>query len=464
MEDQKQVITRFAPSPTGYLHIGGVRTALFNWLYAKNNNGKFLLRIEDTDRERSSQDSIKVILDGLNWLNLDYDEEPIYQHQNINRHIEIANLLLKNGKAYKCWATEEELSLMREEAKKNGLPIKYNGMWRNKESGISEKNKPFVLRFKAPLKGETIVHDKVQGNVSFLNENFDDFVILRSDSTPTYMLSVVVDDHDMNVSHIIRGDDHLTNAAKQKQIYESLNWKVPVFSHISLIHGSDGAKLSKRHGALGIDSYKKEGYLPEAMKNYLLRLGWSHGDKEIFSQEEMIKLFSLKNIGKSSSRLDIEKLKNINNHYIKNTYEKDLLVIIKKSEKTLSKVQEKSILKILPEIKKSSKTIVDIIASLSFIIKERPIKLNEDSKKILTLEAKKNIEKIKKMLQTLDTWDTSNIEQLLKDFSISEELKFKDIALPLRAILTGTLSSPSIYNILDCLGKDEVIKRINDIL
>jgi len=278
------------------------------------------------------------------------------------------------------------------------------------------------------------------------------------------MLSVVVDDHDMNVSHIIRGDDHLTNAAKQKQIYESLNWKVPVFSHISLIHGSDGAKLSKRHGALGIDSYKKEGYLPEAMKNYLLRLGWSHGDKEIFSQEEMIKLFSLKNIGKSSSRLDIEKLKNINNHYIKNTYEKDLLVIIKKSEKTLSKVQEKSILKILPEIKKSSKTIVDIIASLSFIIKERPIKLNEDSKKILTLEAKKNIEKIKKMLQTLDTWDTSNIEQLLKDFSISEELKFKDIALPLRAILTGTLSSPSIYNILDCLGKDEVIKRINDIL
>ena len=365
MEDQKQVITRFAPSPTGYLHIGGVRTALFNWLYAKNNNGKFLLRIEDTDRERSSQDSIKVILDGLNWLNLDYDEEPIYQHQNINRHIEIANLLLKNGKAYKCWATEEELSLMREEAKKNGLPVKYNGKWRNKESGESEKNKPFVLRFKAPLKGETIVHDKVQGNVSFLNKNFDDFVILRSDSTPTYMLSVVVDDHDMNVSHIIRGDDHLTNAAKQKQIYESLNWKVPVFSHISLIHGSDGAKLSKRHGALGIDSYKKEGYLPEAMKNYLLRLGWSHGDKEIFSQEEMIKLFSLKNIGKSSSRLDIEKLKNINNHYIKNTNEKDLLVIIKKSEKTLSKVQEKSILKILPEIKKSSKTIVDIIASLS---------------------------------------------------------------------------------------------------
>jgi len=278
------------------------------------------------------------------------------------------------------------------------------------------------------------------------------------------MLSVVVDDHDMGVSHIIRGDDHLTNAAKQKQIYEALNWKVPVFSHIPLIHGSDGTKLSKRHGALGIGHYEKDGYLPDAMKNYLLRLGWSHGDKEIFSEEEMIKLFSLKNIGKSSSRLDIEKLKNINNHFIKNTQEKDLLEIIKKTEKSLSKSQERSILKILPEIKKSSKTIIDMIESLSFIITEGPIKLNEDSKEILTVETKENIEKIKKILQTLDTWDTSNIEQLLKDFSISEGLKFKDIALPLRAILTGTLSSPSIYNILDCLGKDEVINRINDIL
>ena len=464
MEDQKQVVTRFAPSPTGYLHIGGVRTALFNWLYAKNNNGKFLLRIEDTDRERSSLDSIQVILDGLDWLNLGYNEEPIYQNQNIDRHIEIANLLLENGKAYKCWATEDELNIMREEAKKNELPIKYNRLWRDKESGEDEKNKPFVLRFKAPLKGETIIHDKVQGNVSFLNENFDDFIILRSDSTPTYMLSVVVDDHDMGVSHIIRGDDHLTNAAKQKQIYEALNWKVPVFSHIPLIHGSDGTKLSKRHGALGIGHYEKDGYLPDAMKNYLLRLGWSHGDKEIFSEEEMIKLFSLKNIGKSSSRLDIEELKNINNHFIKNTQEKDLLEIIKKTEKSLSKSQERSILKILPEIKKSSKTIIDMIESLSFIITEGPIKLNEDSKEILTVETKENIEKIKKILQTLDTWDTSNIEQLLKDFSISEGLKFKDIALPLRAILTGTLSSPSIYNILDCLGKDEVINRINDIL
>lgn len=464
MEDKKQVVTRFAPSPTGYLHIGGVRTALFNWLYAKNNNGKFLLRIEDTDRERSTKSSIQIILNGLRWLDLNYDEEVIYQHKNIERHIEIANLLLKEGKAYKCWATENELNAMREEAKKRNLPIKYNGMWRNKKEGKEEEGKPFVIRFRSPEEGETIIYDKVQGKVSFKNEIFDDFILLRSDGTPTYMLSVVVDDHDMGITHIIRGDDHLTNAAKQKNIYESLDWKEPVFSHIPLIHGSDGSKLSKRHGALGIDEYEKDGFLPDAMKNYLLRLGWSHGDKEIFSQKDMIKLFSIKNIRKSSSKLDLEKLKNINNYYIKNSSEKDLLKIIKKSQENLHKDQEKSIIKILPEIKKSAKTSLDIINSINFITAEKPIKLDKDSKEILTNQTKIYIEKIKKNFQTLDSWDSSNIEQLLKDFAISEELKFKDIALPLRAILTGTLSSPSIYIILDCLGKDEVISRINDIL
>ena len=464
MEDKKQVVTRFAPSPTGYLHIGGVRTALFNWLYAKNNNGKFLLRIEDTDRERSTKSSIQIILNGLRWLDLNYDEEVIYQHKNIERHIEIANLLLKEGKAYKCWATENELNAMREEAKKRNLPIKYNGMWRNKKEGKEEEGKPFVIRFRSPEEGETIIYDKVQGKVSFKNEIFDDFILLRSDGTPTYMLSVVVDDHDMGITHIIRGDDHLTNAAKQKNIYESLDWKEPVFSHIPLIHGSDGSKLSKRHGALGIDEYEKDGFLPDAMKNYLLRLGWSHGDKEIFSQKDMIKLFSIKNIGKSSSKLDLEKLKNINNYYIKNSSEKDLLKIIKKSQENLHEDQEKSIIKILPEIKKSAKTSLDIINSINFITAEKPIKLDKDSKEILTNQTKIYIEKIKKNFQTLDSWDSSNIEQLLKDFAISEELKFKDIALPLRVILTGTLSSPSIYIILDCLGKDEVISRINDIL
>lgn len=462
MKDQNKIVTRFAPSPTGYLHIGGVRTALFNWLFAKSNNGKFLLRIEDTDRKRSTQESARLILDGLDWLGLDYDEEPVYQHKNIARHSEIANHLLKEGKAYKCWATESDLDIMRQEANKLGLPIKYNGMWREKNPE-EEKTEPFVIRFKTPLEGKTVIYDKVQGEITFSNDNFDDLILLRSDGTPTYMLSVVVDDHDMGVTHIIRGDDHLTNAAKQKQIYEALNWKVPTFSHIPLIHGSDGAKLSKRHGALGIDHYQKNGFLPEAMINYLLRLGWSHGDKEIFSQEDMIRLFNIKNIGKSSSRLDIEKLQSVNNHYIKNSSDKDLLKIIKKFQSSIDKKTEDSILKILPDLKKSAKRTDDLLSGISFIFLSKPIQLSEDLKKIITPEAKAILNKIKKNLLALESWDSNNIEQLLKDFSISEELKFKDIAQPLRVALTGSLSSPSIYNILDCLGADEVINRLNDI-
>jgi len=396
LEDQNKIVTRFAPSPTGYLHIGGVRTALFNWLFAKSNNGKFLLRIEDTDRKRSTHESTKVILDSLNWLGLDYDEEPVYQHKNISRHTEIANNLLKEGKAYKCWATESDLDVMRQEAKNLGLPIKYNGMWRERNPDEA-KSEPFVIRFKAPLEGETIVYDKVQGKINFSNNNFDDLVLLRSDGSPTYMLSVVVDDHDMGVTHVIRGDDHLTNAAKQKQIYEALNWKVPAFSHIPLIHGSDGTKLSKRHGAPGIDHYQKSGFLPEAMINYLLRLGWSHGDKEIFSQKDMIKLFNIKNIGKSSSRLDIEKLKSINNHYIKNSSDEDLLGIIKKSQSGINKKTEDSILKILPELKKSAKLTDELLSGINFIFLSKPIKLSDELKKIITPEAKDILNKIKKI-------------------------------------------------------------------
>ena len=317
MNNKTQVVTRFAPSPTGYLHIGGVRTALFNWLYAKKNNGKFLLRIEDTDRKRSSKEAINIILEGLEWLGLNFDDTPIYQNNNIKRHREIVQKLLNYGNAYKCWASEEELTLMKNKAKKDGSNIGYNGLWRDKEPTENEEGKPYTVRFKSEQSGETIVNDNVQGNVIFQNNNIEDFIILRSDGSPTYMLSAVVDDHDMMITDIIRGDDHLNNTAKQIQIYKALNWKVPKFSHIPLIHGDDGSKLSKRHGALGIDYYEKKGFLSEAIKNYLLRLGWSHGDKEIFSETEMIELFNLKNIRKSSSRLDIEKLKNLNNHYIK---------------------------------------------------------------------------------------------------------------------------------------------------
>ena len=463
MNNKAQVVTRFAPSPTGYLHIGGVRTALFNWLYAKKNNGKFLLRIEDTDQKRSSLDSINIILEGLKWLGLDFDDIPIYQKNNINRHKEIAEKLLNDGNAYKCWASEEELLKMKKIAEKNKSNIGYNRLWRDKEPTANEHGKPYTIRFKSKKNGETIVNDKVQGNVLFQNNGIEDFIILRSDGSPTYMLSAVVDDHDMMVTDIIRGDDHLNNAAKQIQIYKALDWKIPKFSHIPLIHGDDGKKLSKRHGAVGIDYYEKKGFLPEAIKNYLLRLGWSHGDKEIFSEEEMIKLFNIENIRKSSSRLDIEKLKNVNNFYIKNKNNNELFDLIKLRNIDCDK-HKTSIFKILSEIKTKIKTIDELIESLAFIFQKRPIELNEKATEILTIDAKKILSEIKKNIETLDTWDINNIEQLLKDFSSSKGIKFKDIGLPLRAVLTGTLSSPSIYNVLDCLGKDEVLNRIDDVL
>ena len=463
MNNKTQVVTRFAPSPTGYLHIGGVRTALFNWLYAKKNKGKFLLRIEDTDQKRSSLDAINIILEGLEWLGINFDDVPIYQNSNINRHKEIANKLLNEGNAYRCWASKEELLEMKKIAEKNNSNIGYNGLWREKESTKNELGKPYTIRFKSKKNGETIVNDKVQGDVLFQNKSIEDFIILRSDGSPTYMLSSVVDDHDMMITDIIRGDDHLNNTAKQIQIYKALDWKIPNFSHIPLIHGDDGSKLSKRHGALGIDYYKKKGFLPEAIKNYLLRLGWSHGDKEIFSEEEMIRLFNLKNIRKSSSRLDIEKLKSVNSFYIKNKNNRELFNLIKLKNIHCDK-HKKSILKILPEVKNKIKTIDELIESLEFIFLIRPIALNEKAAEILTIDTKKILSQIKKKLETLDTWDINNIEQLLKDFSSSKGIKFKDLGLPLRAVLTGTLSSPSIYNVLDCLGKDEVLNRIDDVL
>ena len=431
--------------------------------FTQKNNGKFLLRIEDTDRKRSSKEAINIILEGLEWLGLNFDDTPIYQNNNIKRHREIVQKLLNYGNAYKCWASEEELTLMKNKAKKDGSNIGYNGLWRDKEPTENEEGKPYTVRFKSEQSGETIVNDNVQGNVIFQNNNIEDFIILRSDGSPTYMLSAVVDDHDMMITDIIRGDDHLNNTAKQIQIYKALNWKVPKFSHIPLIHGDDGSKLSKRHGALGIDYYEKKGFLSEAIKNYLLRLGWSHGDKEIFSETEMIELFNLKNIRKSSSRLDIEKLKNLNNHYIKNKSDDELFRIIKLKNKNFEKYQT-PILKILSEIKIKTKTIDEIIEALEFISQERPIKLNTKAIEVLTIDAKNNLSEIKKNIENLDSWDVNNIEQMLKGFSSSKGIKFKDIGLPLRAVLTGTLSSPSIYNVLDCLGKDEVLNRIDDAL
>ncbi|MCA0419324.1 MAG: glutamate--tRNA ligase, partial [Proteobacteria bacterium] len=323
------VVTRFAPSPTGFLHIGGARTALFNWLYARRQGGKMLLRIEDTDRERSTDAAIAAILDGLEWLGLDWDGQTVYQFQRAARHREVAEQMLAAGKAYHCYATQAELEEMREKARAEGKPLRYDGRWRDRDPATAPEGAKPVIRLKAPQTGETVVNDEVQGRVVWQNENLDDLVLLRSDGTPTYMLAVVVDDHDMGVTHIIRGDDHLTNAARQTQIYDALGWDVPSMSHIPLIHGADGAKLSKRHGALGIDAYRSMGYLPAALRNYLVRLGWSHGDQEVFSTQEMIDAFKLSSIGRSPARFDYAKLENLNGLYMRQSDDGDLLAALK---------------------------------------------------------------------------------------------------------------------------------------
>ena len=431
------IITRFAPSPTGFLHIGGVRTALFNWLYAKNNSGKFLLRIEDTDRERSSNEAIDRIIDGLKWLGLENDGEIVYQHKNEKRHIEVAHMLLESGFAYRDWELEDD-------------------------SGNLEK--AHAIRFKIPDDGETIINDKVQGDVTFQNKEIEDFVLLRSDGTPTYMLSVVVDDYDMNISDIIRGDDHLINAAKQKLLYDSLKWDSPTFSHIPLIHGQDGSKLSKRHGSLGIEHYIEEGYLPEAIINYLLRLGWSHGDQEIFSLEEMINYFSIEKIRKSPSKFDIEKLNDINSIYLKNLSLETLITRIDSSYVNLDKDKVKSISIIMPEILKRCKNIKDIKKNISFITNERPIEIDEDVTNLINNESKSYLEKLSKILKKLDKWDANEIEKTIKKFLKDEELNFKDIGLPLRVVLLGYLSPIGINTIIESLGKDEVLGRIEDII
>src|SRR5712672_1996451 len=324
------VVTRFAPSPTGFLHIGGARTALFNWLYARSRGGKMLLRIEDTDRERSTKAAIDAILDGLTWLGIDWDGEAIYQYSRATRHREVVEELLTAGRAYRCYASQAELAEMREKARAEGRSKLYDGRWRDRDPSEARPDVKPVIRLKAPLIGETVIDDQVQGRVTWQNENLDDLVLLRSDGNPTYMLAVVVDDHDMGVTHIIRGDDHLTNAARQTQIYQALGWDVPVMAHIPLIHGPDGAKLSKRHGALGVDAYRALGYLPATMRNYLIRLGWAHGDQEIFSTEEMIKAFDLPAIGRAPARLDLAKLDNLNGHYIRQMGEEALVAEIEK--------------------------------------------------------------------------------------------------------------------------------------
>src|ERR1700742_2639503 len=414
------VFPRFAPSPTGFLHIGGARTALFNWLYARGHGGKMLLRIEDTDRERSTNEAISAILDGLKWLELDWDGDVIYQFSRAARHREVAEQLLAAGKAYRCYASPEELAAMREKARAEGRPRLYAGMWRDRDGAGAPTNIKPTIRLRAPLSGETVIEDQVQGRVVWQNENLDDLVLLRGDGTPTYMLAVVVDDHDMAVSHIIRGDDHLINGARQKQIYEALGWDVPNMSHIPLIHGPDGSKLSKRHGALGVEAYRAMGYLPAALRNYLVRLGWSHGDQEIFSTQEMIDAFDLSGIGRSAARFDFAKLENLNGHYIRQA---DDATLVRMFEDVLDYVPEGAALKAklndatraqllqaMPSLKERAKTLLELIAGSYFIFADRPLEIDPKAAALLTPEARVLVGRLKAALETVSPWSAESTE------------------------------------------------------
>src|SRR5580700_3460358 len=466
------VITRFAPSPTGFLHIGGARTALFNWLYAKRFGGTFLLRIEDTDRERSTQAAVDAILDGLKWLGLDWDGEAISQFQRAERHREVAEQLLGSGGAYRCYASVGELEQMREKARLEGKPMRYDGRWRDRDPAEAPAGVKPVIRLRASQEGETIIDDKVQGKVVFANKDLDDLVLLRSDGNPTYMLAVVVDDHDMGVTHIIRGDDHLTNAARQTQIYQALGWNVPIMAHIPLIHGPDGAKLSKRHGALGVDAYRALGYLPVALRNYLARLGWSHGDQEIFSTEEMIAAFDLPQIGRSPARFDFAKLESLNGHYIRQSADADLLAAIDQLlphiagggelAAKLTPELRRQWLAAMPSLKERAKTLLDLIDGAKFLLADRPLPLDDKAAALLTPDAKTLLADIGAELAVVQPWTPETTEQAVRTFAERKGAKLGAIAQPLRAALTGRTTSPGIFEVLAVLGKAESLARIAD--
>jgi glutamyl-tRNA synthetase len=467
-----EIVTRFAPSPTGFLHIGGGRTALFNWLYAKRHGGKMLLRIEDTDRERSTAAAINAIIDGLTWLGLNWDGEIIFQFSRAARHRQVAEQLLGSGHAYRCYCSQDELTAMREKARAEGRTRLYEGHCRDRDPKDVPAGVNPVIRLKAPLTGETVVDDQVQGRVVWQNDNLDDFVLLRSDSTPTYMLAVVVDDHDMAVTHIIRGDDHLNNAARQTQIYHALGWKVPVMAHIPLIHGPDGSKLSKRHGALGVDAYRAMGYLPAAMRNYLVRLGWSHGDQEIFSAEEMIAAFDLPQIGRSPARFDFTKLESLNGHYIRASDDADLIAAMEQllphiaggQELTskMTSVLRAKLLAAMPGLKERAKTLVELFEASRFLWTSRPIDIADQAKTLLTGEAKTLIAALLPELEAVPDWNAATVEAIVRPYAERAGLKLGAVAQPLRAALTGRATSPPIFDVLAVLGREESLARLRD--
>lgn len=467
MTETKKVVTRFAPSPTGYLHIGGGRTALFSWLFARHHGGTFLLRIEDTDRERSTDAAIDAIFEGLRWLGLEWDGEPVMQFARQARHREVALEMLAKGQAYYCYASQTELEEMRELARAEGRPIKYDGRWRDRDPSEAPEGVKPVIRFRSPEQGETVVQDHVIGEVRFANDQLDDLIIVRSDGTPTYNLSVVVDDHDMGVTHIIRGDDHLTNTARQSQIYAAMGWDIPEFAHLPLIHGPDGAKLSKRHGALGVEAYRDLGYLPEAMRNYLVRLGWSHGDDEIFSTEQAIEWFNLESIGRSPSRFDFDKLENVNAHYIRQAddarlADETLALMARLQGWQVTPALRAKMIEAMPGLKERAKTLIELGKAATFLIAQRPLPLDESAIKLLNDEARGILARLLPALEALNDWTAAGSEAVVRSFAESENLKLGKVAQPLRAALTGSSVSPPIFDVLATLGRDEALGRIKD--
>lgn len=456
------VITRFAPSPTGYLHIGGARTALFNWLFARHYGGKFLLRIEDTDRARSTQDAIQAIFKGLTWLGLDWDEAPIFQFSRASLHVEVAEALVKAGKAYYCYCSSEELEQMKQHAAAEGLPPIYNGMWRDRDPADAPKDVKPVIRIKMPRDGETVIHDTVQGSVTVQNAQLDDMILVRSDGTPTYMLAVVVDDHDMGITHVIRGDDHLTNAFRQKQIYEAMGWKTPSFSHIPLIHGQDGAKLSKRHGALGVDAYEAMGFLPEAMRNYLVRLSWAHGDDEIFSTEQAIEWFDGSNIGKSAARFDLVKLTSLNGHYIQESSNQRLVDILSLQHPGLTDLHKDRIIQGMNGLKQRAKTLVELWDAAQIYVWEVPTTYTDKAQGFLTNTTL--LSQIWDSLSKVTLWEEPTLHEWAKAFAETHTMKLGDVAQPIRAVLTGSTVSPSVFEVAAIIGRELTEKRFQHVL
>lgn len=461
------VVTRFAPSPTGYLHIGGARTALFNWLFSRHMGGKFLLRIEDTDRQRSTDAAVAAILDGLSWLGLDWNGEAVSQFARAARHREIVGELLKSGHAYRCYASQGDIEAAREKARSDGRALRFESPWRDRDGANAPQGVEPVIRFKAPREGETVIEDIVQGAVRVSNAELDDMVLLRSDGTPTYMLSVVVDDHDMGVTHVIRGDDHLTNAFRQLAMITAMGWDAPRYAHIPLIHGPDGKKLSKRHGALGVDAYRDMGYLPEALRNYLLRLGWGHGDVELISTEEATRLFSLEAIGRGAARFDFKKLANFNGHYIRAADDSNLVktalpFLESMLGRSLDQKEEALLLQAMPGLKERAKTLLELSESALFLFRSRPLELTAAAQDILDAPARALLSDLVAVLEGLADWSHDVLEARVQAYAAEKDIKLGKVAQPLRAALTGSTVSPGIYDVLMVLGREESLARLND--